>query len=68
MAVLGLWFFAKNMQSDDWVSHMLLVGKNPSASVGDARDLGLIPGFGRSRGEGNGNQLQCSCLQNPMYR
>ena len=68
MIVLGLWFFAKNMQGDDWASHMLLVGKNPPAGVGDARDQGLIPGFGRSCGEGNGNQIQCSCLQNPMDR
>ena len=68
MIVLGLWFFAENMQGDDWASHMLLVGKNPLASVGDARDPGLIPGFGRSCGEGNGNQLQYSCLQNPMDR
>ena len=29
-------------------------------------DLGLIPGLGRSPGEGNGNPLQCSCLENPM--
>ena len=30
------------------------------------RDLGLIPGSGRSSGEGNGNPLQYSCLENPM--
>ena len=29
-------------------------------------DLGLIPGWGRSPGEGNGNPLQYSCLENPM--
>ena len=29
-------------------------------------DLGLIPGSGRSTGEGNGNPLQYSCLENPM--
>ena len=29
-------------------------------------DLGLIPGSGRSPGEGNDNPLQCSCLENPM--
>ena len=38
---------------------------NPSASAGDA---GLIPGLGRSPGEGNGNPLQYSCLGNPMDR
>ena len=32
----------------------------------DAGDLGLIPGSGRSPGEGNGNPLQYSCLENPM--
>ena len=31
-------------------------------------DLGSIPGLGRSPGEGNGNPLQCSCLENPMDR
>ena len=31
-----------------------------------ARDLGLIPGSGRCPGEGNGNPLQYSCLENPM--
>ena len=36
--------------------------KKPSASVGD---VGLIPGSGRSPGEGNGNTLQYSCLGNP---
>ena len=40
--------------------------KNPPANAGDLRDEGLIPGFGRSPGEGNGNPLQYSCLENPM--
>ena len=34
----------------------------------NARDLGLIPGSGRLLGEGNGNPLQYSCLENPMGR
>ena len=38
--------------------------KNPPASAGDARDMGLIPESGRSPEEGNGNPLQCSCLEN----
>ena len=42
--------------------------KNPSASAGDARDSGSIPGSGRTLGEGNGNPLQNSCLGNPMDR
>ena len=40
--------------------------KNPPANAGEA---GLIPGLGRSPGEGNGNHpLQYSCLKNPMDR
>ena len=35
-------------------------------SACNAEDLGLIPGLGRSPGEGNGNPLQYSCLENPM--
>ena len=42
--------------------------KNLPAEAGDARDLGLIPGSGRSPGEGNGNPLQYSCLESPMDR
>ena len=44
------------------------VVKNPAANAGDTRDMGLIPGLGRSPGEGNGNPLQYSCLENPMDR
>ena len=44
------------------------VVNNPSASAGDARDVGSIPGSARSLGEGNGNPLQYSCLGNHMYR
>ena len=42
--------------------------KNLPASAGNAWDLGLIPGFGRFLGRGNGNALQYSCLENPMDR
>ena len=45
---------------------MALVVKNLSASAGDVRDVGSIPGSGRSPGEGHGNSLQYSCLENPM--
>ena len=41
------------------------VVKNPPASAGD---MGSIPGSGRSSGEGNGNPLKYSCLENPMDR
>ena len=40
-------------------------GQESACNVGD---LGLIPGSGRSRGEGNGNPFQYSCLRNPMDR
>ena len=42
--------------------------KNPPDDAGDMRDVGLIPQSGRSPGEGNGNSLQHSCLENPMDR
>ena len=42
--------------------------KNLPVNAGDARDSGLTPGLGRSPGEGNGNPLQHSCLENPMDR
>ena len=47
-----------------------IVVKNLPANVsaGDVRDTGSIPGSGRSLGEGNGNTLQYSCLENPMDR
>ena len=47
---------------------MALVVKNPAANAGDIRDVGSIPGSGRSPEEGNGNPLQYSCLENPMDR
>ena len=47
---------------------MVLVVKNLPANAGDARDLGFIPGLGRSPGEGSGNPLQYSCLGNPIDR
>ena len=41
-------------------------GSDIKASAYNAGDLASIPGSGRSPGEGNGNQLQYSCLENPM--
>ena len=49
-----------------WASQFALVVKNPSANAGRCRDVGLIPGFPRSFGGGQGNPLQYSCLDNPM--
>ena len=49
--------------------HWRLSGKkNSPANAGDLGHTGLIPELGRSPGEGNGNPLQCSCLENPMDR
>ena len=42
--------------------------KNLPADAGDIRDEGLIPGSGRSPGEGHGNPFQYSSLENPMDR
>ena len=43
-------------------------GSEGKAAACNAGDAGLIPGSGRSPGEGNGNPLQYSCLENPMDR
>ena len=42
--------------------------KNPPASTGDIRDMGMIPESGRSPGGGHGNPLQYSCMENSMDR
>ena len=49
-------------------SQVTLVVKNASASAGGVRDVGSIPGSGRSPGRGHGNPLQYSWLGNPMDR
>ena len=46
----------------------MLVVNNPSASAGEAREAGSVPGLGRSPGEGKGNPLWYSCLENSMDR
>ena len=45
---------------------VVLLVKNLPAKAADARDMGLIPGLGKSPGEGNSNPLQYSCLENSM--
>ena len=42
--------------------------KKPPANAGDLRDVGLIPGLGRSPGGGHGNPLQYSYMENPVDR
>ena len=49
-------------------SQVALGVKNSPANAGDIRDVGLIPGSGRSPGGRHGNPLQYSCLENPMDR
>ena len=49
-------------------SQVVLVVKNPPASSGGIREVGLLPWFGRSPGETHGNPFQYSCLKNPMDR
>ena len=44
------------------------VVKNLPLNAGDLREVGFIPGSGRSSGIGNGNPLQYSCLENPIER
>ena len=47
---------------------MAMVVKNTPANAGESRDMGSIPGWGRSPGGGHSNPLQYSCLANPMDR
>ena len=49
-------------------SQVVLGLKNPPASTEDIKDAGPTLGSGRSPGEGNGNPLQYSCLENPTDR
>ena len=44
------------------------VVKTLSANAGDVGDVSLIPGLGKSPGEGNGNPLEYVCLENPIDR
>ena len=53
---------------ETWALQVGLVVKNPPVNAGDARDTGLVPGLGRSPGQGNGNSLQYSCLGKSMDR
>ena len=59
-------FFFSNTKSRGFPDGAVV--KNLPASAGDAREVGSIPGLGRSPGEGNGNPLQYPCLENPTDR
>ena len=56
----------RGMLRDSLVAQGFPGGSEVKASACNAGDLGSIPGSGRSPGEGNGNPLQYSCLENPM--
>ena len=65
------WTRMGEFNSDDHsrgASQAALVVRNLPVKAGDARDVGLIPGWGRPSGVGNGNSLQNSCLENLMDR
>ena len=49
-------------------SRVVLVVKNLPANAGHIRNVGLVPGLGRSPGGGHGNPIWYSCLENPMDR
>ena len=68
--LIDVWFlhFPKIRSFIYLASQVVLVVKNLPANAGDGRDTGLIPGLGRSPGEGCGNPLQYSCLENSMDR
>ena len=75
MLTFLLWFFFSSSQLAPILvtpkigtSLMALVVKNPPANAGDMKDLGSIPGSGRSPGGRNGNPLEYSCLENTMDR
>ena len=62
--VAGAWWLVHEWMNECFPGGTVV--KNPPATAGDTRDLGSIPGSGRSPGEGNNNPLQYSCLENSM--
>ena len=65
---LTIWTFVGKVMSllFNMLSRTSPCGSDGKASAYNAEDPGLIPGSGRSSGEGNGTPLQYSCLENPM--
>ena len=65
-------FFLVNFRGTSLIVHIGFSrwhgGKESTCNAGDARDVGLIPGSGRSPGEGKDDPLQYSCLENSMGR
>ena len=60
--------FPDNNQGETTTVPLQLSGKESACSAGASGEADLIPGSGRSPGEGNGTSLQYSCLENPMDR
>ena len=58
--------FSISVTTEEKLVSVYPVGLTVKNLPANARDLGLIPGWGRSPGDVNGNPLQCSCLGNPM--
>ena len=62
----SIFSFLRNLHTVCQASQVALVVKNPPANSRDIRVRGSTHGSGRSPGEGHGNPLQHSCLENPM--
>ena len=62
-----MWWTLITLYYTLWASEVVLVVKNLHP-VQETGDVGSIPGLGRSPGEGHGNPLQYSCLENPLDR
>ena len=75
-AIAKIWKWPKGPMVSEWIRKIWCIyihwgfpcGSEVKASTSNAGDPGSIPGSGRSPGEGNGNPLQYSCLENPMDR
>ena len=65
---LHLAFTSECLYEIAWTSQVARVVKNLPANAGEVRDAGSIPGSERSPGEGHGNLLQYSWLENPTDR
>ena len=65
----GFWYILlgalRSYAPSGWGFPVDISGEESACQAGDARDLGLGPGLGRSPAVGNGNPLQYSCLENP---
>ena len=58
----------QNIKPRDESTHLWTPGSDGKVSAYNAGDQGSIPGLEKPSGEGNGNPLQYSCLENPMNR